>query len=141
MARPGHFCSKYFDQMERTRMSMSKMKNRFVLSALSFAILGVMGCTSMQQPAPASGQATAPATSATPDLAQEQVHAEYQFGGVLISIYHPDTRTLYVWSGDPRPASKRPMVCYKFQISDTPSGAPISELCTPPTPAPSGNAH
>jgi hypothetical protein len=114
-------------------MSMSKMKNRL---ALSIALLGVTGCSSMQQPAPAPG-----ATPAAPDPAQEQVRADYQYGGVLISIYHPDTRTLYVWSGDARPASRRPMTCYKFQLSETPSGAPKNLPCESDTPAAPGNAH
>jgi hypothetical protein len=122
-------------------MNMTRMKNRLVLTALSFALLVVTGCSSMQQPAAASGPATAPATSATPDRAQEQVYANFQFGGLLVSIYHPDTRTLYVWSGDPRPASNRPLICYKYQLSDDPTGAPKREPCTSEVPAASGSAH
>src|SRR5260370_25499466 len=116
-------------------MSMTRMKTRLVLYTLSIAMLAVMGCSNMQTPAPASGQSNPPASPAAPDPAQEQVHADYQFGGLLISIYHPDTRTLYVWSGDPRPTSRREMVCYKFQMSETPSAAPVSATCTPDKPA------
>jgi len=102
------------------------MKNRLVLSALSIAMLTAMGCSSMQTPAAAAPPAATPSfTSSAPE-----VHAALQFGGVLVSIYHPDTRTLYLWSGDPRPNVHRPMTCLKVQLSDNPSAAPVSGPCT-----------
>jgi hypothetical protein len=112
-------------------MSMSRMKNRFVFFALSLGLIGVTGCAKQPAPpAPPSFTSTAP-----------EVRTSLEFGGVLVSIYHPDTRTLYLWSGDPRPNVHRPMTCIKMQLSDTPSGSPKSEPCESDTPAPSGNAH
>ena len=43
-------------------------------------------------------------------------------GGMTLSIYHPDTRTMYVWWGDPRPVATRPMNCIELQLSATPNG-------------------
>ena len=100
---------------------MKRMKSGLVLAALSLALLGVTGCANLQQPTPP------PAAAPTP--APEEVRTSLEFGGVLVSIYHPDTRTLYLWSGDPRPKMRRPMNCIKIQLSDTPSGTPKSEAC------------
>jgi|ERR1019366_1647233 hypothetical protein len=98
-------------------MIVKKMKTGLVLAALSLAILGVTGCANLQPPAP------------PPAPAPEEVRTSLEFGGVLVSIYHPDTRTLYLWSGDPRPNVKHPMNCIQIQLSDTPSGTPKSSPC------------
>jgi hypothetical protein len=103
------------------------MKNRFVLSALSLALLGAAGCASMQsQPADATPPApAAPHFSTTPP----EVRATTQFTGVVLQVYHPDTRTLYIWTGNPKPQSKESMHCFKLQLSDTPSGTPQRLEC------------
>ncbi len=105
---------------------MNRMKNGLVLAALSLALLGVTGCANLQQPAAASAPAPAPAA---PALEKEEVRASLAFGGVLISIYHPDTRTMYLWSGDPRPNPRRPMTCVKLQLAETPSATPTRSVC------------
>ncbi len=52
-----------------------------------------------------------------------------QFYGVVLEIYHPDTRTLYLWTGTPKPKTKEQMHCFKIQLSDTPSGTPQRMEC------------
>jgi hypothetical protein len=106
-------------------MNVTDMKNRFVLSALSLALLGAAGCASMQpQPAAATPPA-APHFSTPPP----EVRATTQFTGVVLQIYHPDTRTLYIWTGSPKPQAKESMHCFKLQLSDTPSGTPQRLAC------------
>jgi len=95
------------------------MKSGLVLATLWIATIGAAGCANLQPPAPPQAPPPAP----------EQVQVSLQFAGVLVSIYHPDTRTVYLWSGDPRQASRRPMNCVKLQLSDTPSGAPKAQPC------------
>jgi hypothetical protein len=96
---------------------MNRMKNGLVLAALSLGLLGAAGCAGLQQPAPA---APAPA---------EQVNTAVTFGGAIISVYRPDTRTMYLWSGDPRTGAKRPMSCSKVQLNENPTVAPKLSVC------------
>ena len=51
------------------------------------------------------------------------------FSGVLLQVYHPETRTLYIWIGDPKPQTRESMHCFKIQLSDTPSGTPQRMEC------------
>ena len=97
---------------------MKTTKNGLVLAALSLAILGVTGCANLQPPAK-------PAPAPVP----EEVHASVRTGRLLVSDYHPDTRTMYLWSGDPRPNAVHPMTCTKIQLSDTPVGAAKTSAC------------
>jgi hypothetical protein len=101
------------------------MNYRFALSILSLALLGAAGCASMQASA---DPATAPASPQFSTPAPE-VRASMQFTGVLVQIYHPETRTLYIWTGNPRPTAKGAMQCFKLQLSDTQSGTPQREPC------------
>src|SRR3984957_13230700 len=108
-------------------MNVTDMKNRFVLSALSLALLGAAGCASMQ-PQPAEPPPPAPAAphfSTSPP----EVRVMTQFTGVVLQLYHPDTRTLYIWTGSPKPQAKESMHCFKLQLSDTPSGTPQRLEC------------
>ena len=91
---------------------MKRSKSRVLPAALSIALLGVMGCANVQQAAPVEAQA--------------QVTL---MGAAAVSIYRPDTRTLYLWTGDPRPSAKHPMNCMVFQISENPGDAPRSRPC------------
>ena len=75
---------------------INRMKNGLMLAALSLAILGVTGCASSSRPRP--HQRPRP----------EEIRTSLEFGGVLVSIYHPDTRTMYLWSGDPRADRQAP---------------------------------
>lgn len=103
------------------------MKNRFLLAALSLAVLCAAGCASMQpQPADATPPAPAAPHFSTPP---PEVRATTQFTGVVLQIYHPDTRTLYIWTGSPKPQTKEQMHCFKIQLSDTPSGTPQRMEC------------
>jgi len=95
------------------------MNSGFLLAALSLALLGVTGCANLQPPPPPPAPVPAP----------EEIHAEMMMSGMVLSIYHPDTRTMYVWWGDPRPVARRPMNCVEMQLSATPSGAPKSQNC------------
>ncbi len=105
-----------YAQLSYERNDMKMKKNRLALAALSLAILGAAGCANLQPPAPAP--------------APEEVHAGLAMGGaMLLSIYHPDTRTMYIWAGDPRPGSRRPMTCTKLQLSDNPGTAPKGQPC------------
>lgn len=98
---------------------MSRTKNGLALAALSLALLGAAGCAGLQQPAQAA-PAAAPA---------EQVNTAVSFGGAIISIYRPDTRTMYLWSGDPRTNAKRGLTCSKVQLNENPAVAPKVSLC------------
>jgi hypothetical protein len=97
------------------------MKKRLVLAALSLPILAAAGCASQQTPPPA-------AAPAAPTPAPVEVRSALEFGGPQVSIYHPDARTLYLWSGDPRqgPANRK-MTCIKIQMGDSPSGGPMTD--------------
>ena len=97
---------------------INRMKNGLMLAALSLAILGVTGCASMQPPAP------------PPAPAPEEIRTSLEFGGVLVSIYHPDTRTMYLWSGDPRATARRPMNCTEIHLAETPQGTPTGGPCS-----------
>ena len=107
-------------------MNVTSMKNRFVLSALSFAALCAYGCANMQQPADTPPTAAAAPHFSTPP---PEVRVTTQFTGVSLQIYHPDTRTLYLWTGSPKPQTKESMHCFKIQLSDTPSGTPQRMEC------------
>ncbi len=106
---------------------MMSMKNSLVC-ALSLALLAAAGCAPQNQPVPASA-AAAPVQS-TP--APVEVRTNLEFGGPQVSIFHPDTRTLYLWSEDPRPGPPhRDPNCIKIQMSDSPSGGPVTnEPCS-----------
>jgi hypothetical protein len=124
MARPTFLPPSLNTQNERNYMT--RTMSSLALGALSLALIGATGCASLQ---PAPPPALPPLPAAAPAPAPDDVHASWEFGGLLVSIYHRDARTLYVWAGDPRPTAKRPMTCYKFQLSDTPSGNPKPEPC------------
>ena len=81
-------------------------------------------------PAPAPAPAAAAPSQSTP--APVEVHTNLEFGGPQVSIFHPDTRTLYLWSSDPRPGPPhRDPNCIKIQMSDSPSGGPVTnEPCS-----------
>jgi hypothetical protein len=104
---------------------MLGMKNRLLLSILSLALIGATGCASMQASADPATAPASPQFSTPPP----EVRASMQFTGVLVQIYHPETRTLYMWVGNPRPTAKGPMQCFKLQLSDTQSGTPQKEPC------------
>ena len=108
---------------------MMSMKNSLVC-ALSLILFIATGCASQNQSAaPMPAPATAPASS-TP--APAEVRSNLEFGGPQVSIFHPDTRTLYLWSSDPRPGPPhRDPNCVKIQMSDSPSGGPMTnEPCS-----------
>ena len=93
------------------------MKNGLVLAALSLAILGIPGCANRQPPAqPAPAPAPEVGISASP-------------GGLLVSGYHPDTRTAYVWYGDPRPSMKRPLSCVKIEVGSDEKNTSKAQEC------------
>ena len=104
------------------------MKNSLIC-ALSVVLFIATGCASQTQSTPEPAPATAPAPS-TP--APAEVRSNLEFGGPQVSIFHPDTRTLYLWSSDPRPGPPhRDPNCIKIQMSDSPSGGPITnEPCS-----------
>ncbi len=89
-----------------------------VLAALSLAMLGMTGCANLRQPAPEVVQATV-----LPSV-------------LVVTIYHPDTRVMYVWGGDPRPTAKLAMTCLQIQLSADPSVAPTRQVCPGTTPGP-----
>src|ERR1700688_3162232 len=105
---------------------MMSMKNSLVC-ALSLILFIATGCASQNQSAaPMPAPATAPVPSqSTP--APAEVRSNLEFGGPQVSIFHPDTRTLYLWSSDPRPGpAHRDPNCIKIQMSDSPSGGPVT---------------
>ena len=106
---------------------MMSMKNSSIC-ALSLVLFIATGCASLTQSTPAPASA-APAPS-TP--APVEVRTNLEFGGPQVSIFHPDTRTLYLWSSDPRPGPPhRDPNCIKIQMSDSPSGGPVTnEPCS-----------
>ena len=109
---------------------MKRIKSGLVLAALSLALLGVTGCANLQPAAPA------PAPPSPPPPAPEEIHADMTMGGgMILSIYHPDTRILYVWWGDPRPTATRAMKCIEMQLSDNVSATPKSLPCPDSAPA------
>ena len=105
-------------------MSMKKSS----ICALSVVLFIAMGCASQTQSTPAPA-AAAPSQS-TP--APVEVRTNLEFGGPQVSVFHPDTRTLYLWSGDPRPGpAHKDQNCIKIQMSDSPSGGPVTnEPCS-----------
>jgi hypothetical protein len=107
-------------------MNETSINNRFMLKALSLAALCASGCANMQQPADPSPVAPAAPHFSTP---QPEVRVTTQFTGVALQIYHPETRTLYLWTGSPKPQAKETMHCFKIQLSDTPSGKPQTLAC------------
>jgi hypothetical protein len=110
----------------KSGMTVTSMKNRFLLSAFSLALLCAYGCATAQTPADATPTApAAPRFSTSPP----EVRVTTQFTGVSLQIYHPETRTLYLWTGSPRPQKKEQMHCFKIQLSDTPSGTPQRMEC------------
>src|ERR1700722_8291864 len=103
-------------------MSMKKISIR----ALSLVLFLATGCASQTQSTPA------PASAAPSTPAPVEVRTNLEFGGPQVSVFHPDTRTLYLWSSDPRPGPPhREPNCVKIQMSDSPSGGPITnEPCS-----------
>jgi len=99
------------------------MKSGMVLAALSLGLLGVTGCANLQQPAPA------------PTPTPEEIHVTPLQGGLVVTIYYPDSRTMWVWVGDPRPTAKLPMKCIEVQLSADPTVAPKRLTCPASTPA------
>jgi hypothetical protein len=96
-----------------------------LVCALSLVLFAASGCASQAQSTPAPAPAPAAATPSTP--APVEVRTNLEFGGPQVSIYHPDTRTLYLWSGDPRPGPPhRDQNCIKIQLSDSLSGGPVT---------------
>ena len=113
-------------------MTLTGMKYRFLLCILLLGVLGNAGCAAAQQSAPAASQPAAPAAADPPpqfSTPPPEVRATMQFSGVLVQVYHPETRTLYLWTGNPKPTNKQPMNCFKLQLSDTASGTPKREKC------------
>src|SRR5260221_12229116 len=104
---------------------MISMENSLVC-ALSLVLFIATGCASQTQSTPAP--APAPAASASQSTpAPVEVRTNLEFGGPQVSIFHPDTRTLYLWSSDPRPGpAHRDPNCIKIQMSDSPSGGPAT---------------
>lgn len=102
-------------------MNVTSMKTLFLLAALFAA-----GCATTQTPADAPPPAPAAPHFSTPP---PEVRVTTQFTGVSLEIYHPDTRTLYLWTGTPKPQTKESMRCFKIQLSDTPSGTPQRMEC------------
>jgi hypothetical protein len=95
-----------------------------LICTLCISLIGAAGCAS-QQAQPAS---SAPVATAAPTPPPAEISTHYEIGGPQLSIYRPNTRTLYLWSGDPRPGPTfHPMTCIKVQMSDSPSGGPMTE--------------
>ena len=102
------------------------MNNRLILSILSIALICAYGCATAQTPGDAPPVAPAASHFSTPP---PEVRVTTSFTGVSLQIYHPDTRTLYLWTGSPKPLTKEQMHCFKIQLSDTPSGTPQRMEC------------
>ena len=108
-------------------MNVTSIKNRFALNALALAALCASGCANMQpQSADPPPAAAAASHFSTPP---PEVRVTTQFTGIALQIYHPETRTLYLWTGSPKPQAKESMHCFKIQLSDTPSGTPQRLAC------------
>jgi len=110
---------------------MMSLRNSLVC-ALLLVLFIATGCASQTQSTSAPAPAPDAAVPAQSTPAPVEVRTNLEFGGPQVSIFHPDTRTLYVWSGDtlPPPAHKPP-TCIKIQISDSPSGGPVTnEPCS-----------
>ena len=100
--------------------------------ALAIAMIAATGCAGQNQSSSAA-PAPAPAAAASQSTpAPVEVRTNLEFGGPQVSIFHPDTRTLYLWSSDPRPGPPhRDPNCIKIQMSDSPSGGPVTnEPCS-----------
>jgi hypothetical protein len=108
---------------------MISMKNSLIC-ALALLLFIATGCASQTQSTPAPAVAAAAPSQSTP--APVEVRTNLEFGGPQVSIFHPDTRTLYLWSSDPRPGPPhRDPNCIKIQMSDSPSGGPVTnEPCS-----------
>jgi hypothetical protein len=108
---------------------MISMKNSLIC-ALALLLFIATGCASQTQSTPAPAPAAAAPSQSTP--APAEVRTNLEFGGPQVSIFHPDTRTLYLWSSDPRPGPPhRDPNCIKIQMSDSPSGGPVTnEPCS-----------
>jgi hypothetical protein len=97
-----------------------------VLCALSVAMIATAGCAPQSESSSTAPPAPAVAAPASP--AAPQITSNFEFGGPQVSVFHPDTKTLYLWSGDPRPGPPhRPMTCIKIQMGDNPSGGPVTD--------------
>jgi hypothetical protein len=98
--------------------------------ALAIAMIAASGCAGQNQSPSATPAPVAAAPQSTP--APVEVRTNLEFGGPQVSIFHPDTRTLYLWSSDPRPGPPhRDPNCIKIQMSDSPSGGPVTnEPCS-----------
>jgi hypothetical protein len=59
------------------------------------------------------------------------VTAMPMFGaGLVVTVYHPDIRTVYVWSWmDTRPFGNKKMTCQAIQLSADPGRAPTRMPC------------
>ena len=110
---------------------MMSLRNSLVW-ALSLVLFIATGCASQTQSTPAPAPAPDAAVPAQSTPAPVEVRTNLEFGGPQVSIYHPDTRTLYLWSSDPRPGPPhREPNCIKIQMSDSPSGGPVTnEPCS-----------
>jgi hypothetical protein len=107
-------------------MNVTAMKNRLLLAALSLALLCAAGCATTQTPADPTPPASAAPQFSTPP---PEIRTSMLYSAVLLQVYHPETRTVYVWVGNPKPLDKQPMQCFKLQLSDTASGNPQRMPC------------
>lgn len=109
---------------------MRSLRNA-LLCAVALVLIGAAGCASQQAAGTetTAAQATPPpsAPAAAPGPAPVEIRSSLDVNGPQVSIFHPDTHTLYLWMGDPRPAVRRPMTCVKIQMSDSPSGGPVTD--------------
>jgi len=119
---------KRINNMKRIN-EMKRTTNGLVLAALSLGLLGAAGCAGVQQPAQAAAAPASVLASAPAAAPAEQVSANATFGGAVVSVYRPETRTMYIWTGDPRPNSKRGMSCGKVQLNENPAVAPKISAC------------
>ena len=109
-------------------MSLKKI----VLRTLLLALVGAAGCASQPAaapPAPAIAAAQTPPAQPPP----VEVQTALKLGGPQISVFHPDTRTLYLWTSVPdvTGAKVSKMQCFKVQMGDSPSGGPMTyEPCS-----------
>jgi len=84
------------------------------MCALSFALLGGGGMYKSAGAVATAGPGRACGGSAGSGSGSSGL----EFGGPRVSIYHPDTKTLYIWSGDPSGNLHLPMKCTKIQMGD-----------------------
>ena len=100
--------------------------------ALAIAMIAASGCAGQNQSSSAPHAPASAAAAIPPSPAPVQIQTNFEFGGPQVTIFHPDTRTLYLWSSDPRPGPPhRDPNCIKIQMSDSPSGGPVTnEPCS-----------